>query len=129
VKRTFTFELSNMLGTQKKDGPKPVPFQSAANGCLEREPCSELNNTRIGSPRNLAEERARAGYARVVELRVVEDVEEVPSDLEFHSLTVEVGDLRYRDVGVDPIRTAEGIAAKRPIRAEGRIKGGRAAVI
>src|SRR5258706_11666761 len=60
---------------------------------------------------------------------MVEDVEEVPPDLEFHSLAVEVRDLRYRDIRVGSIRTAERIAAKVPIRAEGRIKGGRTAVV
>ena len=73
---------------------------------LPNELRTELSDARITGPGNISETRAADIPTRILELRVVEDVEEFSANLEIHRF-LHRNDLGYSEVGVVEARTVE----------------------
>jgi hypothetical protein len=93
-------------------------IQLRPNRCTRISPdelCTDLTNARIAGTRDVTEVAAADASARVVKLRVIEDIEEFTSDLEMHCF-IEGNDLRYSQIGVVDSRAVKESPVCRPER-------------
>src|SRR5258708_40070564 len=94
----------------------PRPKKSPSKSYLKAQPQRELNNSRIGSCRNLAERSARNTLTRVSEFGQVEQIKELRPELGSNAFA-DFGPLLNAQIKAVSRRTSKRISAERPIAA------------